>query len=41
VPVTDERDGGVAGFHTQHWDGRQDATVFAKAKTVNAKVRGA
>lgn len=28
-PVQNEETGKVAGFHTVHWDDRQDATVFA------------
>lgn len=28
--MIDERDGGVGGFHTKHWDGRQDATVVQR-----------
>lgn len=30
VPVTDERDGSVGGYHVKHWDGSQDAHVVAK-----------
>ena len=30
VPVVDERDGKVGGYHTKHWDGRQDANVIAR-----------
>lgn len=28
--VTDERDGTLAGTHTEHWDGHQDATINVK-----------
>ena len=34
--VTDERDGSRAGYHTEHWDGRQDATI--QPKPVSTKV---
>lgn len=36
-PVTDERDGSIAGHQTEHWDGRVDAT--ARMKPTRLKVR--
>lgn len=36
-PVTDERDGSVAGHHVEHYDGSQDAVITAKP--VGAKSR--
>jgi hypothetical protein len=38
--VTDERDGSVGGYHTEHWDGRQDATVNVKPAGVGVSVNG-
>lgn len=35
VPVTDERDGAVGGYHIEHWDGSQDAVI--NARPVNVK----
>jgi hypothetical protein len=37
LPVRDERDGRVGGYHVEHWSGRQDAVV--KPRTVQMKVR--
>lgn len=34
--VLDERTGEVGGKHTEHWDGRQDATVFAPTTAVTS-----
>lgn len=31
--VVDERTGGYAGYHLDHWDGRVDATVVASPTT--------
>ena len=28
--ITDERDGSVAAYHTEHWDGHRDAEVLLK-----------
>ena len=39
-PVTDERDGSNGGFHTEHWDGRQDATVNIKPINARSLVQG-
>jgi hypothetical protein len=39
VAVIDDRDGSVGGHHTEHWDGRQDANIIAKALRVKAKVK--
>ncbi len=36
-PVTDERDGSVAGHHIVHWDGRQDAVAHPKSIVVTTK----
>jgi len=33
-PVTDERDGSLAGTHTEHWDDHVDARAFAKSGTL-------
>jgi hypothetical protein len=30
VPVVNEETGKAAGYHEQHWDGRQDATVVQR-----------
>ena len=30
-PVTDERDGSIAGHHVVHWDGRQDAVAIPRS----------
>ena len=30
VPVINEDDGSIGGYHTKHWDGRQDAHVMLK-----------
>ena len=30
VPVLDERDGSIGGYHIKHWDGRQDAHITPK-----------
>ncbi len=38
--VTDERDGSVGGYHTEHWDGSQDATVLVKPAGVGVSVNG-
>lgn len=37
-PVQNELTGGVAGYHDVHWDGRQDATVFAPAVSTKGEV---
>ena len=38
--VVDERTGGYAGFHRDHWDGRVDATVVASpTTTVNPSLK--
>lgn len=36
-PVESEDDGTIAGYHVEHWDGRQDAVV--QPKTVRLKVK--
>ena len=36
-PVVDERDGTVGGFHTEHWDGSQDAHVMLKPLPAKAR----
>lgn len=30
--------GGTAGWHTEHWDGRQDATVMPRSSRIRAKL---
>lgn len=35
VPVTDERDGQIGGYHVEHWDGSQDAVI--NPRPVNVK----
>lgn len=41
TPVAREDKPGVAGVRTEHWDGRQDATVFAEHTRVQGKaIRG-
>jgi hypothetical protein len=35
-PVIHDGDGTIGGFHTEHWDDSQDATV--RAKTVKFKL---
>jgi hypothetical protein len=39
VPVIDEDTGKVGGYHTKHWDGKQDANIFAKPIAVKGKTR--
>lgn len=39
VPVTDERDGSVGGYHVVHWDGRQDAHINTKPVTVRVEAQ--
>jgi hypothetical protein len=39
-PVTDQRDGTIGGYHTEKWDGSQDATVKIKPVAVRAKTQG-
>lgn len=36
--VIDDRDGSRGGYHTEHWDGRQDAHVMAKPVSASLKV---
>ncbi len=38
TPVKREDNGKVGGEITQHWDGRQDATVFAPQVTKKSKI---
>jgi hypothetical protein len=37
-PVTDERDGTVAGYHEEHWDDHVDAVAQPKAIKLKARV---
>jgi len=37
--VVDENTGGHAGFHTDHWDGRVDATVVPPRGVANPRLR--
>jgi hypothetical protein len=37
-PVIDERTGKVGGFHEEHWDDSQDATVLPQSIHVEAKL---
>lgn len=38
LPVKREDNGKIGGEITKHWDGRQDATVFAPQVTKRAKI---
>lgn len=40
VPVTDERDGSVGGYHVKHWDGRQDAHITPRTVSAGMSVQG-
>jgi len=37
VPVTNENDGTIGGFHVEHWDGSQDAVITPSPITARAK----
>lgn len=39
-PVTDERDGSIAGHHIEHWDDSQDAVVNLKPINLKASTQG-
>lgn len=39
VPVAHEERPGVAGVVTEHWDGRQDASVFPDVTRLKSQVR--
>lgn len=38
VPVKDDRDGSVRGYHDKHWDGSQDAAARPRPVKVKAQV---
>lgn len=37
VPVIDENNGKVGGYHVQHWDGSQDAVITPQPIGARAK----
>lgn len=39
-PVQNEETGRTAGYHTEHWDDRQDATVLAPHVELKGKAYG-
>ena len=39
VPVLDERDGHVGGYHVKHWDGRQDAHIVPRPVEMKVNVK--
>lgn len=39
VPVINDDNGKIAGHHTVHWDGKQDANAYLSPIAVKAKTR--
>lgn len=39
TPVLADATGKQVGFHTEHWSGRQDATVTSASVTLNPELR--